>query len=76
MTIAPSAGGRMAATWSELNPLQRDADHPDLAGAPGCSAIHAMVSAAASDCSCGRYSSSRIPSDFAPSRWSSTEMQA
>ena len=74
MTIAPSAGGRLAATWSELNPLHEMPIIPTLPVHQGCSAIHAIVSHA-SDCSCGRYSSSRIPSDSPVPRWS-TRMQA
>ena len=74
MTIAPSAGGRFAATWSELNPLHEMPIMPTFPVHHDCSAIHAMTSHA-SDCSCGRYSSSRTPSDSPVPRWS-TRMQA
>ena len=44
MTIALSAGGRCAATWSELKPLHEMPIMPTFPVHHGCAAIHAMTS--------------------------------
>ncbi len=60
--IAPSAGGRSAATWSALKPPHEMPVIPTAPEHHGCAASQAITSSA-SACSCAVYSSSRIPSD-------------
>ena len=62
MTIAPSSGGRRAATWRALNPAHELPIMPTFPEHHGWRASQA-IAATASLNSWGRYSSTRIPSD-------------
>jgi hypothetical protein len=60
--IAPRAGGRRAATWSELKPPQEMPIMPTWPVHQGREAIQAITSQASSS-SCSVYSSVRRPSE-------------
>ena len=67
--IAFSAGGRSAATWSELNPPHEMPVMPTDPLHQGCAAIQAMTETPSSS-SCCRYSSSRMASESPEPRMS------